>query len=692
MGEIVGFSKDEKEEIVKQSVLFWQAAEQAQRPFFDIVNEFERLARVLLPEKLASVYESYSDRSALVPPDIYNNLNSLRAHIRKAVFGRKPFIRLSIAGKPGLRNEVVEKMEQVLQSIMDQESEGKGFSAESDKAIYQALYAGLTVVYTSWEKKVIRRVRRDEDFQIVYDPKTKVPIFDENFVVAEYPETKSLDIRRCRIDPSAAERKDIRIVGYHSLSQLNELIVLNRANGNNYDFDEQELRDSSFHRTEYFEYDKSEADAYSEKSEINQGFGSRHIEVWSIRGLYRFEKPDGTMEWKDLFVEIGNRTVLLSLKINDLPLHGWELFDFPAIDEQHGRLYTMGVVEPVRDTFIEQFIKRNQSLDSANRNVYNTYIGDSGACAEIPEYIEASNDQIIRLDLMASGLTDVRQALSVLDRPPLGQDTFMHAQTLSRTTQQTMRMSDYLQGINPSSTETATAVSEVVAGGRSLTDHLMEKLRDTYFAPVAIKKLILWNFFMADKESTITGADGRIFKVEAGELNFPFEASIETNIASTAPAMIRRFVEALPLLLNDPYWDQRVVRETMVQMLDLPNGVKLLRNREYAKVQVERENAALMYGIQLPVHDLDEHRSHIEGHVEALDFVEQRREKDPNLRTETLEEHIAEHQEMLEQQTAALSNTKEIGGGAAVQPDAAASRASAGKQATGNFMPREKRR
>ena len=48
---------------------------------------------------------------------------------------------------------------------------------------------------------------------------------------------------------------------------------------------------------------------------------------------------------------------LMAAKYNDLPYPSSSSFDFPAIDEQHGRLFTMGVIEAARDIFIEQFIK-----------------------------------------------------------------------------------------------------------------------------------------------------------------------------------------------------------------------------------------------------------------------------------------------------------------------------------------------
>ena len=86
------------------------------------------------------------------------------------------------------------------------------------------------------------------------------PIYDME-LIGEYPETISLDIRRTRIDPSAAERKDIRIVAYHSITQLSELIELNDNPLTHYEFDEEELEASSFQATKYFEFVKSEAEA-----------------------------------------------------------------------------------------------------------------------------------------------------------------------------------------------------------------------------------------------------------------------------------------------------------------------------------------------------------------------------------------------------------------------------------------------
>ncbi len=682
------FSKEQTEEIVKQAKTFWDDADTKQSDFFDTVNEYERLARCLLPQELEDAISEYPDRSALVPPDIYNNLNALRAHIRTALFKKKPYIHLHIAGQENVTSEAIKKAEAVLQSIQDKENDGRGFPSEAIKTIYQALYAGITATFLKWTKRTIRRaIRNMDDFSFVLD-KFGDPIFEER-VIDEYPESISLDIRRTRIDPSAAERKDIRIVGYHAIMQFSELQRLNRDPNSMYEFDEKELKEKAFQRSKYFEHVKAEAEQYPDKGEENHTYGGKIVEVWSIRGLFRFEKQDGSIEYKDLIVEIGNREVLLALKENTLPLHGWELFDFPSIDQQHGRLYTMGVVEPARDSFVEQWLKQNQSLDSANYNTHATAVGDSSACQELPSYIESGGDQLLKIDLQASGLQSWQHAIGYLQRPPLGQDTFAHSQVLARTVQQTMRMSDFLQGKDPSATETATAVSNIVASGLNLTDELMEQVIDTFLAPVALKKLILWNFFNADQEIKLINKDGTPLLIGMGEIDLPYKATVETNISQTNPARARRFVEVFPAIKDDPWFDPQVSRETLVDILELPNGDRLLASREHQQMIIDRESIALANGIPQQVHPLDNHQAHLEGHAEFIQDQEQRGEQPTNEQMQ----HIQEHQQFIAEQQAALGNTKELGGnsGNLVQPDAAAQKPS-GSGATGNFTPSESRR
>jgi hypothetical protein len=440
MAKMAEFNDRQKEEILHQSQAFWEQSTQYMSTFFGVVNEMERLARVLLPEELERKYAEFPDRSCLVPPDIRNNLASLRANIRMGLFKKKPYFRLWIAGHPNVRDERIEKAEETLQAQLDEANDGKGFPSQSDLAVYQAIYAGVTCVQTKWTQKYGRKPKRDEGNQIVIGSNGQ-PIF-EYALISEYAETGPIDIRRVRMDPTAAEIKDIRLVGVHNLSTYSDLVRLNRTQGNHYSFDEQKVRESTFERSKYFEYVGQELDKVPDKSRVGLSFADRQVEVWSIRGLYRFEHPDGTWEFKDLIVEIGNRSHLLACKENDLPLEGWNTFDWPAVDAEHSRIFTLGIVEPARDTFIERFVKRNQSLDSANRNTYATLVGDSSACANLPDQVEVAGDQILKVDCQASNLNSVAAALTVLPRPQLGQDTFQHSEVLARETQTTMRLSN----------------------------------------------------------------------------------------------------------------------------------------------------------------------------------------------------------------------------------------------------------
>jgi hypothetical protein len=691
----IRFTKQEQDAILSQSRQFWERSTESMRSFLALTNENERMARLLLPSDLEAVYQEYEDRSSLVPPDNYNNINSHRANFRKALFAKKPYHRVYIAGMPGVRNEPVIKAEHVLQGTYDRAGGGTGFPAEADKVHYQALYNGLSCCFTKWTQEFHRTAVRNEQ--------TGEPVLDDNGdfqfeykLISEYPETIFVDIRRVRIPQTVVEWRDRRMVGVQSLAQYSELLEKKRNEASAYEFDENALKNSTFQRDKYFEYVKDESDKVSEKGSDQEQFTDKPIEVWSIRGLYRFIQPDGSWRFRDLIVEIGNQSILMAAKANDLPIEGWNLFEFPRIDVQGERLFPMGLMEAGRDLFVEGFIKRNQSLDATNRGIYTNYIGDSGACANLPKYIENNNDQLLLLDMGASNLTNVGAALQPLVRPNIGVDPFQHSQFLSRELQQTHRLSDYMQGVNPESSETATGVMNLVAGGANLTDFMVEQLADTFYRPVARKHLILWNFFNGYKQNSVYGPDGRKYDIGPGEIDLPFNVVVEVKTGQTNQAQVRRFVETLPLLMNNPYLDQRVLIETLIELEELPNSERLIPPDDYLKIQIDRENLALGSGVEQPVHPMDNHGLHIEGHTEYLDYVSQSQDQAmasaAGIRTDMVEAHIMEHQQFMEQMSGSLGNTKELGGNAGNLGNAqsASMKGSAGGK-TGAYLAREGR-
>lgn len=694
MGVISGFSKERKDEIFRRVTEFWDDATEKMAPQFALVDERERLSRGKLPQALEDAYAAYPDRSALVPPDIYNNLNSLRANIRQALFSKKPSIRLSHPRDPMVRDDSIRKAEIVLQHMNDKAAEGSGQAMNGDLVVHQALYAGITCVFTKWTVQVERRPLRNGDGSLALDDKG-APIFKPK-IVSQYAEDIPIDIRRVRWNQDAAEVKDIRMVGYSSIVQKADLIAKNRTGRNSYQFDEKELIESSFPKSKFNEFGPFNLDF------DNATVTNKIAELQHIRGLFAFENKDGSFTYEDLIVEVANRKMIVSLKRNDSPINSWEHFDFPAIHRESGRIWSMGVVEPAVDVFVEHFIKRNQSIDGTNRSVYVKYLVDSSADEDVPEYIEHSDDQVIRVNAAGAGLQSVQAAFDILPRPNTSVDPFNQSSALSRDVQQTMMLSDYLQGKNPSGDETATGVAALVSGGQGLTMHLIEGLADTWLRPTSKKKLILWNFQLGDKQHDVTMPSGEVAQITPGELDLPYNVSIETSLAATQPSAQRRFIEVYPIISNDPFYDQLEVRQTLNEMLDLPNRDRLLVNPNHLETTVTNESIALGYGVDQQVDPADNHQKHIENHSKYLAWVEEQLNR-PNLtsqeatqigelRTDLLEEHIQEHMDALAQQQEALGNTKALGGnsGNLVQPDGASHKVGSGGS-TGNYTPRENR-
>ena len=638
-----------------------------------------------LPDQLAKGMAKHQDRAQLAPNDFYINIKSMQASIRELIFSQKPYGIVSLPGKPQIRDEQVLKAELILQSMLDQQSDGKGFEYEADKAILQVLYAGISAVFTEWRVRTEKQPLRDEEngFQVVKDS-------DGNLVytlktVAEYAETRALDIRRVRIDPSADRVENIRIIGYHYITSLSDLLSKNRDLDHFYDFKEADLIDSSFGRDKYYEHAKGESEVYTDQFDSNHDFGDKIVEVREFRGLFKTEKKNGAVDYFDLNLHMGNRDVLVGLQKNQLPFPSYEQFDFPTIQTEIGRLYPMGLVEPMVDSWIEKFIKRNQSLDKSNRDTYSQYLADSSAYGELPDIIEGIPGQVIKVDTAASGLNRISDAFGLLPVSPAGQDTFQQAVALTDDIQKGMALNDFTQGQDPKRRETATAVNELVSGGRSLLAQIVKNLKDSFFVPAWRKQLILYSLMAGHKTNTVHDERGNVFQIQPNELQMFYQIDIDIVTQLDQPAMTRRFVEMFPLLQQNPFLDQHELIKTTLQILKLPNPNRLLPPNEHLRQQAINENVALMNGLELPVSEFDNDQLHIEVHTEGIDFVSQDQMAiQQGLTTEALEAHRFLHQQAIEAKTNALGNTKDLGGGAAQlsNPEAGAIKQGTGQTST----------
>lgn len=678
MAKFHDFTPSQLQDIKAQAQRFWERSSQDMQPFFNLVNDFERLWRAQLPQDIEDQYRKLPDRAALAPPDIYLNLKHLRAGLSNLIFGNTPYAQLSIAGQRNLRTDQIVKAEHLLQSMLDVCSNGRGITWEADLAFHQAMYAGITAAFTQWVVKTEPKVQRHPEQtdtankgDVMFDQKGR-PVTKAE-VVMSYAETKSVDIRRVRLDLNAESVDGMRIIGYEYACPLTDLLLKNRDRNSYYEFDEKELSASSFDSTTFYQNVKSEA-RFVNKGQSTD-FGDQVVAVRDIRGIFRLKNEDGSITYEDLIVNIANDKVLLCSHINPLPLRGWELWDFPVVEKEHGRIFSMGLVEPVFDLWIEMFIKRNQALDEATNRAYDSFIADKSAAADLPDSMERVPNQIFKVDMVAAGAQSVTDVFSQMQKFPTGHDSFVQAKDLGQLLQAGMMLNDYTASGNPSGQDTATGVDALVSGGKSTLLQMARNLRDSYLKPAFRKQLILWNFFNGNKQTTIYDRAGTKYLISPGDVDAFWEVDVDTSINADRPGMVRRFIEQLPLMLQDPMFDRRAVRETWLEVLAMPNANRLLPPDNKLKAIIARENVPLMYGYELPVIPEDEHEAHVIGHQELLQYMDSLPpERKQGMTKEAVMKHIDEHMAQIEQINASLGNTKAMGGAAGnlVQPEGAA--------------------
>lgn len=150
-----------------------------------------------------------------------------------------------------------------------------------------------------------------------------------------------------------------------------------------------------------------------------------------------------------------------------------------------------------------------------------------------------------------------------------------------------------------------------------------------------------------------------------------------------------------PLLSQRPNIDGDLLDQTMIDVMDMPNGDRMLLTADYVQMLVDRENVALASGVPQPVHPKDNHVAHSKLHgqyIEDLQMMPPERVAQLKLDINEVAMHKAEHDRYLQEMQASLGNVKAGGGLSAnlTQPGAS-SMAPGGPAPTGNYTPQEKR-
>lgn len=645
------FTEAQRDEIKARAIEFWDKATHRQAKFYEKINDYNRLYHIKLPESLENEMAKHPDRSSLVPPDVYNNILALEAAVIKLIFGKKPYARITLEGQLDRRSDIINKAERKLTELIEL---GR-FAHFAKPIIKQVAIAGRSCAFTQWQPVYRPKVVRD-------DRSNKITGINRERIAA-YPICKPIDIRRVRIDDKAESIPDIAIVGYHAKVNYNDLLTWNRDPNNFISFKDEDLNKTHFPANRYYEYVSEEHGMYDHEND-SVSYGDRPVELIDIRGIFNISG-----EPMDLIVKIANRDLIVECRENDLPIFGPELFTWPALDSEFGRIFPMGVVEPAFDLFIEEWAKKNQALDAASRNIYDMYLADAAACADLPDRIPYVGGKIIKLHLGATGSPNVSSIFAPIPKAAQIYDTFQQAASIQQDIQQTMRQNDYKQGTDPSRKETATAVTELVIGGQRLDEMIVDQLKDTFFVPTMKNFLILWNYFNNDKISQVTDEEGQVVNIFPGELDFPFNVAIDVSSAIERPMVQRRIVESYPFMANDPNYDPYELRKTFVWALNLPNPDKILPDPRREQMVIDRENSAMLNGTHLPVHPADPHQKHITGHQQAMQqLVEVNLPEQEKLKAlGAFDNHLAEHESYSTQQQQNPGNPNMNSGGSASQ-------------------------
>ena len=663
------FSDEQVREIKDQTTRFWDDSTEEMKTFFLKFNDFERMSRGLLPEGLEAVVSKYFDRASLAPADIFINIEQSRAAINDLVFGSKPYGHVSRPGQPRNLDEMVMTAEMVLQRQNDLGNE----PTSAGRAIHQSLVGGLGCSLTRWVDRTVNIPTRDEMGRWG-GPGNSAQMQSRSLY--EYVDSLPLDIRNIRVDPECDRLEDRRLVARQYLRPMHELMSLNRMNYHWYAFDEDRLRKSGFDQGKYYEFTGGERDKLNQRKEKNQSYGDQLIAVKEYRGLFRIKNGPDNWDVKDLVVDVANDDVVLGIKINDLPIHGWDMYNFVTVDNQLGRKFPMGLIEPAFDMWFYLFLIFNHIIDRENRDIYDMYVGDKSACNELPDYIPFDLGRVIKVD--SQGMNGVLGAIQPLRKASSGAGSFELAGTISKIIQQIMKLNDYMQAGSPDRKETATAVEALVQGGRSLLMHTIGQLTTSYFEPAWQKKLRLWNFFQ-EHEQEMVGYNGRPATYIPGQFDsIWFDVEIDTRANQDRPTMVRRLIEMFPILMNNPALDQEELIRTVWDVIQLPNKDRVIRNSDMLEMAAHKENFAMMKGVQMPVHPAEPHTMHLEIHQVVA-------------QTPTGMQHIMEHQMLLQRQTVGLGNTKEMGGNSG-QQIGSASPAIQNRTGTGFGLPAAGRR
>lgn len=309
---------------------------------------------------------------------------------------------------------------------------------------------------------------------------------------------------------------------------------------------------------------------------------------------------------------VANDKVLLRKVTNPYGLSEF-YSEIVVADPRYRDLGGFGAIEMSEDTFYEIMIKHNQHIDNINLAIAGMLIAPLDA--NLPDNILAEPGRIWQMHNP--------EEFKHFPIPLNTQQAFQEIAFLKEEIKNTNRTNDYTRGANPGRRDTATGVMEMTANAEAGFAGLTESVGES-IANIGEKFWKYDQLWGDDKElQRILGSKApelrryTSYRDLVGNYDFKF---IVSSIASKGIQRQQALMLYDRIMLN-PASEKREVGRRLAEIFEQQNLDELFPDPQKELRQAMRENIALQEGIMQPVFRDDDHKTHIQAHSELPEGV-----------------------------------------------------------------------
>ena len=561
------------------------------RDYYKFCKALYSLRNAEIPEEIMGNFPL--EFPALVPVDMYNNVQDLVASFYKILFSSDNVFRASPEGKTpeiNARRATTYLAKAVALSNL---------KMEFTKSIIAATTYARGVGYVDAVEMELPKLS-----QVMAEGNWSIDFEKQKFIVPKY-----IPCQLRRHFPEPVTTAPNWAIQQEKVSFIDLMQELDRGEDSKYEFKPDALwnKKDSFPKGEFEEfYSMQEAKSFTVH---DMGFW---VELLQFRGwMPIWDDRRKAPKFIDCIATVANRSELIRFEQNELHYPAVESFIythlFPSDQEQ---IIPVGKVEASFDTFMHKFYIRNQMLMTLNRNLNPSYITDDINNANIPQYIPVESGRVYKISKSSK--------LEPLDQTTVPNAGFVQVDVFTDEMLNTFGNSRYTAGQDPRRKETAYGISVLKQGSQEPKEFQTEVILNYGLLKVARRYLDIGQLFLEQMPMKLFDSN-EVQMIGRDQIFGEFNMTLDINQVWNENMQRQELMQSIEIFKDDPDIDQKELKMRFFRSLGFPEVEKLVPPSTVEMSFIDKENQLMVqYGVFVPVKPEENHLLHFKLHQQYI--------------------------------------------------------------------------